>query len=148
MYLSYIVQSFEYFSSKYFSLSNKDFPPLLCCIPTKQELKTHDKIDTLKCIVIMEEVSQEAIYCIKQMEPKRVDSVILYKKRFDENGLTHTQRIINYHRGYLDNFMDCCDKLLYPKIKNNRELEEKYLKLINKIVEIRSNYRHYRSISW
>ena len=55
--------------------------------------------------------------------------------------ITHAQRIVNSHRGYLDNFVECLFEIYDNDIKNDTEFRDAFLGLIKKINKIRDEYK-------
>ena len=102
-YLWYLVQSFEYFSCRY-NNNNEYLPPLLCCIPSLNDLETKS-VEQLECFNVITKVQDEAINCIEYMR-KNENTDLLFKKRAGAKGMSHIQRIINSHTGYMGNFME------------------------------------------
>lgn len=138
-YLNFIVQSFEYFSCRY----NENSLPLLCLIPTVDELERNN-IDELECIKNIRIVEQQVICCLNEIKNNYCSSTILFKKIFNDNGMLHSERIILSHRGYLFNFIDCL-KRIYANYTLNFYQEEKYQELCSTLNDICINYAKKRN---
>lgn len=136
-FLYYIIQSFEYFSCR---VEDEKFPPLLCLIPTREELSKCNNIENLPCLSVIRRVSKDAFTCFNIMEDRAQKGAkdIPYRRTLDDMPLDHKTRVIRAHEGYINNFCDCVksyysedpdlpsdvtDKLdlLYDKLENCRK---------------------------
>lgn len=143
-YLYFVVYSFEFFSCKsinskmkYKLYGNNDLPPLLCVIPSKDDIK-NKKIEDLDCIKIMKIVSTEALDCINVMNHD--SNSIPFKEKVTDTPILHKNRIINSHRGFIDNFIYCLRAIYQDEITKDNDLFGKLLQLIDYIEEIRNLY--------
>lgn len=142
-YLFFVVYYFEYFSCKSVGFKihtdifrDKDMPPLLCAIPTLEEINKK-RIDDLTCVKILTVVSQEALTCISNMDNDKDNTKILFRYKQDDKKLSHKERIINSHVGYIDNFINCIEHLYGKETAVPKEVSA----LINKITSIRNLYK-------
>lgn len=147
-YLYFVVYSFEYFSCKSFKIAPKDcvmsdgnIPPILCAIPNKEEI-LEKKIEDLLCVKIMEFVSEEAINCIKKMEEYKQtgQKTIPFRKGIYDKSIEHSNRIINSHTGFINNYQQCMREMYEDEIKSNTVFKDKYEKLENKLEQISKRY--------
>lgn len=146
-YLYFIVYSFEYFSCKSIHVDKKihdfgtaDIPPLLCVIPSKNEIM-HKKTEELLCIKAMRIVFSEASDCIKKMEED--SNSISFRKSLGEAYKSHTSRIINSHRGYIDNFVFCMREIYKKELNNDEKFQNKFDCFVKRIEKIRDGYSLY-----
>ncbi len=145
-YLFFVVYYFEYFSCKSIGFAvhkelfgEKDMPPLLCTIPSLEEIEKN-KADDLTCIKILRVVSHEALTCISNMDNDVNNKKILFRYKCNSIKLEHKERIINSHIGYIDNFINCIEHLY----RKEGQLPEKVFALIKEIVSIREEYKDFR----
>ncbi len=101
-YMYFVVYHFEYFACRSIDEKGSELPPLLCTIPTVEEI---DNLPTenIFCISIIKKVQTAALLCISKMNEDE-NALDFYN---DGMYISHSQRIVNSHRGYLDNFIDC-----------------------------------------
>ena len=142
-YLFFVVYYFEYFACKsigfkvhaeYFG--DIDMPPLLCAIPSLDDITNKD-IESLTCVKILKVVSKEAQKCISNMDEDINNQQILFKYKPNSKKLKHKERIINSHRGSIDNFVNCLAHI-YGQGDNT---PKKVKQLIEEIVNIRELYK-------
>lgn len=126
-YIGYIVQTFEFISA----LEGISMP-LLCCLPTETDLQNTD-IDLLPCIQIINQVAQATKHYIQDDDPQ-----IKYERIDRDLSYSYTNRIVNSHVGYLDNFCECIERTI---ISDDADLVEKKNILINRIKEVTETYR-------
>lgn len=128
-YLGYVVQTFEFVSCIY-----NELPPLLCAVPTLQDIQRYD-IDSLECIKIAEcVVRQSAILCQSVISDAQKGFDIQYRKNQGAHALSYADRIRNAHQGYLNNFCEFFDMYVVttdPKLKKKKEQIIKKLKRIS-----------------
>lgn len=147
-YLFFVVYSFEYFACKSLYTEKKikefgedDLPPLICAIPTKDDIKKKNCND-LKCIKILRIVSSEAFSCITIMNNE--SNSIGFRRSQEEEYINHKDRIINSHVGYIANFIYILKDIYKEDVKKDILLKKNLDKLIVKIEEIIYKYLEYR----
>lgn len=135
-YLYFVVYHFEYFACRNISSNGYNMPPLLDAIPTIDEINKYIP-ENLACIRIIKNVQKDALSCIERMNQ---DGNIIY---FINNGrrILHSQRIINSHIGYLDNFVQCIKCFYAEELKQKNDQSKKIMDIIDIIISIRDNYR-------
>lgn len=126
-YIGYIAQTFEFISC----LEDISMP-LLCTLPTEQDL-LNAEISKLPCIQIIEKVSQRVSSYIKDD-----DVNIKYEYGNPLREYSYTNRLINSHIGYLDNFIACVENSIKSE---DEKIQRKKGELIAKIKSITDNYR-------
>lgn len=130
-YLKHIVASFEYFSVRY----TKNYQPLFSAIPSPNTIENVSDIKKLECYKIIENVKKYAISCINNIHDHNL------KIRIKNDRKTHAERIVNFHRFYLDNFI----KYIQVTYINSSEISEnaknKYQELIEEVLKIRNEYK-------
>lgn len=131
-YLYFVVYHFEFFSCRTISNQESKLPPLLCMIPTAEQIENSD-IQNLPCISIIESVKKEAISSISKIN--RDNNSIGFLK--DGNLISHSQRIVNSHQGYLNNFVQCIESLYSTESEQSSKVDE----LIDTITRIRDQYK-------
>ncbi len=144
-YLYFVVYYFEYFSCKSLGktyqkekFDNKDMPPLLCCIPTKGDIEDKN-ISSLACIRVIDVVLREALSCISTLNNS--EKQIMFRSDVCGKYISHQQRIVNSHRGFLDNFVEYIKQLYAEQYQNGSDLfREKFDKLIKTIIDMRNKY--------
>lgn len=134
-YLYFVVYHFEYFACRNINAREDSLHPLLYTIPTLEEIKM-SKPEDLDCIYIMQNVQRDALSCIEKM---KADENIIYLIA-DGKQKVHSERIINSHRGYLDNFIQCIKSFYEEEMGVGDEQSEKINDLINAIIRIRDGY--------
>lgn len=149
-YLYFIAFSYEYFACKSMNAPSRkeiigkyDIPPLLCTIPRKDQIVKSRIID-LECIKTIEVVLIEALRCITKMnrdERQGID-MIPFRRALDKPFIKHTDRIVNSHRGYLDNFVECLS-VLFENIRKDDEEFGKHLDLLILTIQKLRNYYQY-----
>lgn len=133
-YLEYVVQSFEYYSCRH---EEKYQPPLLCLVPTELDLRCKN-VESMDCYKVMVGVKNDAISCIHYMKQHREHDVPFRRNKAAAR-LTHTERVVYSHIGYISNFMDFVNK--YYENKNLDADQKKKLRALNFRTErIRSEY--------
>lgn len=152
-YLYFIVFSYEYFACKSMNspfrkeiIGEYDIPPLLCTIPTRDQI-VNSKIADLECIKTIEIVLIEALRCITKMNRDEQQGIFMFpfRRALDKPHIKHTVRIVNSHRGYLDNFVECL-LAVYKKDKDeDKEFEEHLDLLVSTIQRMRDYYQYYAS---
>lgn len=143
-YLYYVVYSFEYFSCKsiYSERKNREFggddvPPLLCTIPSAEDIRDKN-VENLTCIKALKAISSEAISCIKKMNED--PNSIPFRYSLADNFISHKTRIINSHTGYLSNFMHCLREIYAQEIRSSEEFATKFQEMTNAIEIIINKY--------
>lgn len=145
-YLHFVIYHFEFFSCRATYDQSNITPPLLCMVPTIEQIKNSD-IQNLPCISIIERIKEQALSCISIINQDENPITFLS----NGNSISHSQRIVNSHRGYLDNFVACIKSLYAEELKRESEIREPESEemehengvtdLINEITRIRSEYR-------
>ena len=130
-YLSYIAQTYELFSTRYFG-----YPSLVMSIPNCEEI---NKMETCELEIIknMDNVKDKVLSFLDEIED---GTVIRLKKNSGDKGHTFKERVMNSQVGYLDNISNCFTKIIYPLPANNSNTI-KNSEIITKIREIRDCYR-------
>ena len=136
-YLMYVVHSFEYFSCR---VVDFDTRPLVCLIPSLEELESVKEIDDLECLRTIRYVMRDAKKCMERMAKRSASKRILYKRYEGADGIMHKKRIISAHEGYINNFMDCI-KDIYREYNLTDDQAKKYAELISSLAELRSQYK-------
>lgn len=126
-YIGYIAQTFEFLSC----LEGISMP-LLCTLPTEKDL-LNIEVDELPCLQIIERVLQRVDYYIKDD-----DASIKYEYSDRVREYSYTERLINSHVGYLDNFCTCIEKSIKSE---DKKIVEKKSALLAKIKNIIVCYR-------
>lgn len=143
-YMFYVVNSFEFFACK--SINKKpctvyfgtaDIPPLLCSIPSEDEIKGKE-ISTLACVKSISVVSTEALSCIQRLN--KSDNPIPFQAKLNGNYRSHQERIVNAHKGFIDNFVECLILLYKDKCSNDKVFKGKFEELHKQIIELRNQY--------
>lgn len=149
-YLYFISFSYEYFACK--SINSKtrkeimgeyDIPPLLCTIPKKKEI-VESKIEDLTCIKTIRIVLVEALRCITKMNKDEQEGIAItpFRKELERQIVKHTERIVNSHRGYLDNYVECLCSIYSKDAEKDRAFGRHFNLLIETIREMRDFYRY------
>ena len=147
-YLFFVVYTFEYFLCKSIRNAPKDclwidgnIPPILCVLPKRNEI-LYKKVEDLICIKILDFVSKEATNCIRKMNEDRKlgEKTIPFKKGVLDRYIEHSNRIINSHVGFIDNYLQCIRELYKSELKNDPVFWEKYQVLENRIEQIKGEY--------
>ena len=127
-YLRYIVCSFEYFSYRFYKKHVDNYSPLFTCIPSLTELQSVNNIKDLLCYKIIDYVSFNAVECIKNIH--KVGDIHIQLTA--NSSKSHSERIINHHKGYIDMFIYYIRK----KYENIDKCED----LIKELKELKSRY--------
>ena len=103
-YLRLVAPTFEFISC----LSGKR--PLLCCLPTEEELKCIPPYNQ-RCMWVIRETITEIKKFIRDSQKQSNDNLLL---QWDLNaeGMTYAKRLIYSSYGYLTNFGDCVSRLV------------------------------------
>lgn len=148
-YLFFIAFSYEYFACKSMNSSSRkeiigkfDIPPLLCTIPTKDQI-VNSKIADLECIKSIEIVLLETLRCISKMNRDEQQGIpmIPFRRELDRPFIKHTVRIVNSHRGYLDNFTECISEIYRNEKKNDTAFGDHLELLVETIQTLRDFYQ-------
>lgn len=143
-YMYYVVCSFEFFSCK--SITKKhhseyfgknDIPPLLCSIPSEDEIRNID-ISKLTCIKTITVVLKEALECIEGLNNST--NPVPFQLKQNATPKSHQQRIVNAHRGFIDNFTECLEHLYRKQCMEDAEFAYKFQKLRGEIEKLRNQY--------
>ena len=138
-YLKYIVQSFEYFSCRY---SKNYLPPLMCLVPNQNELEIKEAVD-FECYGVISCVKKEAISCIEYIQMNQ-SSDLPFRRQSTERGISHINRIINSHTGYIGNFMGFVREYYNNCTTLSDNQREKIDHLDNELGKIINEYNKYR----
>lgn len=144
-YLYFVICSFEFFSCKSYSVAqNKrefkdgNLPPLLCVIPSVSDIK-NKKCEELECIKIIDFVSSETIRCIYAMKTDHKN--IPFRKNLDDKFISHTNRIVYSHIGFINNYIQCMRELYKDEMRNDTLFVEKFERIELKLEKIREVYK-------
>lgn len=147
-YLYFVVYSFEYFACKSIYTEKKmrefgedDLPPLLCAIPSLEEVKNINYYD-LTCMKIIKIVSTEAFSCINIMN-KDTNSIGFRKDRREEF-IEHKNRIINSHVGFIGNYIYVMKDIYKTELERDVYFKRKFENLVRKMEEIQNKYLLYK----
>lgn len=133
-YLRYMVASFEYFSFRFHKNHVMNYQPLFSVIPSLDELKNCTDIKSLPCYTIINYVKENAINCMQNLKEKG-DIEICFSDTHIEK--SHSQRIVEQHQGFLDEFV----YYLRTKYPNEYKTNIKIIELVNECNEIKTQYR-------
>lgn len=143
-YMYYVVSSFEFFACKSITkkhhsefFGNIDIPPLLCSIPTEDEIRNND-VSTLTCIKTITVVMNEALQCIEGLNNST--NPVPFRLKQNTSPKSHQERIVNAHRGFIDNFMECLEHLYQKQCAEDAEFARKYQNLRKEIEKLRNQY--------
>lgn len=143
-YMYYVVSSFEFFACKSITkihhnayFGKLDIPPLLCSVPTEDEIRNND-ISTLTCIKTITVVTKEALQCIERLN--KSTNPISFRVKINGAPKSHQERIVNAHRGFIDNFMECLEHLYQKQCLEDRKFERKFKALRREIERMRNQY--------
>lgn len=148
-YLYFIAFSYEYFACKSMNaparkeiIGEFDIPPLLCTIPNKEQI-IKSKLSDLECIKTIEVVLIEALRCIIKMnhDEQQGFNTVPFRRTLDGPTIRHTVRIINSHRGYLDNFVECLSEIFIVDKNDDEEFEKHFDLLVLTIKKMRDCYQ-------
>lgn len=143
-YMLYVVSSFEFFSCK--SITKKyhstyfgdfDIPPLLCSIPTIDEIKNNN-LASLTCVKTITVVLYEALSCIQRLNHS--DNPVPFKASINSPNKSHQERIVNAHRGFIDNFVECILLLYADQRTKDAALDSKLNDLYREFLRLRDQY--------
>lgn len=148
-YLYFIAPSYEYFSCKSIHskthrniIGNYDIPPLLCAIPTEEEIM-YTKISEIRCIRIIKTVLIEALKCITKMNQDEQSGIPMmpFKKEPGTLLIKHADRIVNSHKGYINNFLECIGEVYDIRAKKDVKFKSHLEILTETICELRNLYQ-------
>lgn len=132
-YLSYIVQSYEFFSSRRFSYNS-----LVFSLPSLSELNQKSEISDLRYIKQMNEVVNYVVSFVISHRENICNSSIRLRKNNYDNGHTYNERVFNSQFGYLNNVLQCFGQLM---LKYSPETSIRYQSKIDAAVsEIKNRY--------
>ncbi len=132
-YIRYIVPSFEYFAYRFNKYQAKNYQPLFCLIPTKEELDQTSDISKLPCIQIINYVKDNAIKCARNIMNNGDIHLFLHDQ---EPAKKHIQRIKALHQGYIDKFVE------YVRQKYENEECPNLQKLIQECIALKNEYNN------
>ncbi len=143
-YMYYVVSSFEFFSCKSINKENHkaffgsiDIPPLLCSIPTADEIMKNS-ISSLTCIKTINVVVKEALSCISGLNHSQ--NPVPFCAKLNGIPTSHQERIMNAHRGFIDNFTECLVLLYKNQCAKDSEFNRKFNNLLQEIQRLRDKY--------
>ena len=122
-YLGYVAPSFEFVSC----MSGK--LPLLCCLPTEEELENY-KAEDQKCLQIIRSTSQGIRDYILDLQPQISNPNLLYHRNADVIGVPYAERIVNSAFGYLSHFTDCISRLVTVTSESAQDTKDDLIRLI------------------
>ena len=152
-YLFFIVPSYEYFACK--SLNSKtrvkifgkyDTPPLLATIPDENQIISQKLADMIS-IKTVSVVLIESLKCITKMseEESYNPNLFPFRKSPHDFFIKHSNRIVNSHRGYIDNFIECVGAI-HQERAGKDELFKRHLALfITTLQNLRDFYTEFFS---
>lgn len=115
-YLNYVAPSFEFVACMAGKL------PLLCCLPTEEELKTYSLTDQ-KCIQVIYDTMDEMELFIADFKSSANNPNLLYQRTADARGQSYVEGLIKSTYGYLVNFADCVMRLVKVTSKTTDKLK-------------------------
>ena len=137
-YLYFVVYYFEFFSCKTsYSKTKIDLYPLLCTIPSVEEIVSQD-IENLHCIKILRRVLADSKECISILNAD--ENPILFRPNIHSKFITHQERIINSHHGFINNFKDCLNRIYFDECENNEKFKLRFDSLVSIINNIKTEY--------
>ncbi len=116
-------------------------PPLLYSIPTMEEIK-NIKPENLICVKTIKSVLNESLSCISYLNKSR--DQIFFRINSRDNFISHQQRIVNSHRGFIDNFIEFI-RMYYSNAdgKQDDTFTERFKAFITILIELRDQYNPY-----
>lgn len=143
-YMNYVVSSFEFFACKSITkkyhttyFGPKDIPPLLCSVPTVDEIKSNE-ISSFTCVKTITVVMNEALSCIQGLNGSQ-NSVNFQAKHYFRPK-THQERIVNAHRGFIDNFIECLRHLYREPYLEDEKFARKFNDFQGELLKLRNQY--------
>lgn len=144
-YLFSVVYTFDFFACKSRDMKRKknaygvgDMPPLLCLIPTQNDIM-NESVSNLPCYKEIRAVADEAFACMTVMD--RDDNSIDFRKTLTSTPISHKRRIINAHIGHIDNFLDCVKSMYEERINTDEIFEQRFNVFKTEIEGVRDEYR-------
>lgn len=122
-YLGYIAPTFEFVSC----MSEK--LPLLCCLPTEEELVKYEAEDQT-CVRIICNTLQRIHEYIEDLQPYMDNPNLLYHRTNDVPGQSYAERIVKSTYGYLSNFVDCIRRLVVVTSEDAKSRKDYLISLI------------------
>ena len=141
-YLHYFVQSFEYFACR-IEKKKKAVPPLLTLVPNEDDLDNCKDVLELEFLDVIDSVYENAAECIGRMREISDNNRIIYQRTLNSPRRIHSDRIIDSHRGYIDNFQQCIRKK-YENISITYEREKLLLQIYEELDRRRRKYERLR----
>ncbi len=133
-YIRYIVSSFEFFSYRFFKKHVKKYQPLFSVVPTLEVINSCNDIKKLPCYKILEYVKDDALGCIDNIKKNGDIEVYLFKNSV---GKKHAKRIIDLHKGFIDQFVYYLRQKYDKDVKTNDNLKN----LIEECINIKGEYK-------
>lgn len=147
-YLYFVVYSFEYFACKSIYAEKKikefgrdDLPPLLCAIPTVNEIKNENYYN-LTCMKILRIVSNEAFSCINIMNADTNN--IGFRRNIEDEFILHKNRVINSHVGFIGNYIHVMRDIYRNELENDTVFRRKFERMAGKMEGIMNEYSRYK----
>ncbi len=135
-YLGYVAPSFEFISCMAGKL------PLLCCLPTEEELVQY-RAEDQKCMRIICDTLQEIREYISDLQPQANNPNLLYRRTVDVVGQSYAERIVKSTFGYLSIFIDCISRLVSVTSEEAKKTKKRLIQLIISEAEnLRDAYFH------
>ena len=122
-YLNYVAPTFEFVSC----MTKK--MPLLCCMPTEEELVKYKARDQ-RCMQIIFSTLQKIQAHILDLQPYTENLKMLYYQANDTLRQSYTERIVKSTYGYLSNFVDCISRLVTVTSEKAKETKKELTQLI------------------
>ena len=122
-YLGYVAPTFEFVSCMAEKL------PLLCCLPTEEELVKYE-VANLKCAQIICNTLQKIHNYITDLQPYMNNPNLFYHRTNDIPGQSYAERIVKSTYGYLSNFVDCIRRLVTVTSEDAATRKEELINLI------------------
>lgn len=136
-YLKYIVATFEYFSFRYHKGYSQNYIPLFLAVPAFDEMEQCKKIEDLLCIKIINTVKNKTFECLDII--KENPDIPLHINHNDDSKY-HSTRIIEQHKGYINNFITYITDYFINANSITLELKNKYTELVTSCIVIRDEY--------
>ena len=133
VYLTDIVQSFEFFSMRY----SKKYYPLFALIPDSETMRDVSDVKSLFCYQVINNTVKCALRCMRELRKSNSD-IPLFVER---SKYYHINRIRNHHQGYLANFVKHIRHSVIPNCDVSSQESGKYEELCEAIEELAKSYR-------
>lgn len=127
-YLGYVATTFEFVSCLLGKL------PLLCCLPTEEELKKYNP-EEQKCYKIIYDTLSVMKKYILDLQLQADNKNLLYQRTADLEGQSYEERIVKSTYGYLTSFIDCLIRLVVVTDEVAQKTKDELARLIISEVE-------------